>query len=83
MHLFVDVDICLYRNLNGLGGPFPRDLFQDAISLEDVAVERVVDEMDWPLITSEGDIATLLQLVSEDQVSKSLSLYLEYIYVSF
>ena len=65
----------MYSNLNGLGGPFPRDLFQDAISLEDVAVEKVVDEMEWPLIASEGDLATLLQLVSEDQVSKSLSLY--------
>ncbi|KAF8559362.1 hypothetical protein OG21DRAFT_1594769 [Imleria badia] len=61
-------------NLNGLGGPFPRDLFQDAVSLEDVAIERVVDEMEWPLIASEGDIATLLQLISEDQVDFTVDL---------
>ena len=70
-----DVDDRLYSNLNGLGGPFPRDLFQDAVSLEDVAIERVVDEMEWPLIASEGDVATLLQLVSEDQVGTGLSLH--------
>ncbi|KAG8220242.1 hypothetical protein J3R82DRAFT_1283 [Butyriboletus roseoflavus] len=61
-------------NLNCLGGPFPRGLFQDAISLEDIAVERVVDEMEWPLIPSEGDIVTLLQLVSEDQVDFTVDL---------
>ncbi|KAG9314611.1 hypothetical protein JVU11DRAFT_5415 [Chiua virens] len=61
-------------NLNGIGGPFPRDLLQDAISLEDIVVERVVDEMEWPLIASEGDIATLLQLVSEDQIDFTIDL---------
>ncbi|KAF9229607.1 hypothetical protein BS17DRAFT_743885 [Gyrodon lividus] len=61
-------------NLNAIGGPFPRDLFQDAISLEDIAVEKVVDEMEWPLIASEGDVAALLQLVSEDQVDFTVDL---------
>ncbi|KIK99780.1 hypothetical protein PAXRUDRAFT_445053 [Paxillus rubicundulus Ve08.2h10] len=55
-------------NLNAIGGSFPQDFFQDAISLDDIAVEKVVDEMEWPLVASEGDVATLLQLVSEDQV---------------
>ncbi|KAF8845363.1 hypothetical protein BDN67DRAFT_941224 [Paxillus ammoniavirescens] len=61
-------------NLNAIGGPFPRDFFQDAISLDDIAVEKVVDEMEWPLVASEGDIATLLQLVSEDQVDFTVDL---------
>ena len=68
-------DKWLYSNLNGIGGPFPRDLFQDATSLEEVLVERVVDEMEWPLNMSEGDISTLLQLVSEDQASSIPSHY--------
>ncbi|KAF8446218.1 hypothetical protein L210DRAFT_3529314 [Boletus edulis BED1] len=61
-------------NLGDLGGPFPRDMFQDAISLEELAIERVVDEMEWSLTASEGDIATLLQLVSEDQVDFTVDL---------
>ncbi|KAF9243844.1 hypothetical protein BU15DRAFT_86274 [Melanogaster broomeanus] len=61
-------------NLNAIGGPFPRDLFQDATSLEDIAVEKEVDEMEWPLVASEGDLATLLQLVSEDQVDFTVDL---------
>lgn len=83
MHLIRDVDERLYSNLNNIGGPFPRDLFQDATSLEDVVVERVVDEIEWPLITSEGDIAALLQLVSEDQASGSPLYYHHYFDVGF
>ncbi|KIJ68695.1 hypothetical protein HYDPIDRAFT_81586 [Hydnomerulius pinastri MD-312] len=61
-------------NSNAIGGPFTRDVFQDAIALEDIAVEKVVDEMDWPLLASDGDVTTLLQLVSEDQVDFSVDL---------
>ncbi|KAH7883859.1 hypothetical protein F5I97DRAFT_1606122 [Phlebopus sp. FC_14] len=28
-------------------------MFQDAIALEDIALEKVVDEMDWPLLASD------------------------------
>lgn len=39
--------------------------------------------MEWPFITSEGDIAALLQLVSEDQASGSPPCYYQYSDVSF
>lgn len=56
------------NNLNIVGGPFPRDFFQDANTLEDIVREGEVDDMVWSLEAHDGDVATLMQLVSEDQV---------------
>ncbi|KAI6125742.1 hypothetical protein EV401DRAFT_1061909 [Pisolithus croceorrhizus] len=57
------------NNLNIVGGPFPREFFQDANALEDIIGEGEVDDMEWSLEAHDGDVATLMQLVSEDQVS--------------
>lgn len=57
------------NNLNVVGGPFPREFFQDANALEDIVGEGEVDDMEWSLEAHDGDVATLMQLVSEDQVS--------------
>ncbi|KAL4080394.1 hypothetical protein V8B97DRAFT_1863880 [Scleroderma yunnanense] len=56
-------------NLNAIGGPFPSELFQDANALDDIMAEGDIEGMEWSLDAHDGDIATLLQLVSEDQVS--------------
>lgn len=56
------------NNLNIVGGPFPREFFQDANTLEDIVGEGEVDDMEWSLEAHDGDVATLMQLVSEDQV---------------
>ncbi|KAI6046109.1 hypothetical protein EDC04DRAFT_1873655 [Pisolithus marmoratus] len=57
------------NNLNIVGGPFPREFFQDANALEDIVGEGEVDDMEWSLEAHDGDVATLMQLVSENQVS--------------
>ncbi|KAG2123565.1 hypothetical protein DEU56DRAFT_45236 [Suillus clintonianus] len=55
-------------NLNAIGGSIHRDLFQDAVALDEVFAEQV-DSLEWPLLASDGDTAALLQLVSEEQVN--------------
>ncbi|KAG2370198.1 hypothetical protein BDR07DRAFT_1386752 [Suillus spraguei] len=55
-------------NLNAIGGLIHRDLFQDAVALDEVFAEQV-DSSEWPLLASDGDTAALLQLVSEEQVN--------------
>ncbi|KAG2057154.1 hypothetical protein BDR06DRAFT_952287 [Suillus hirtellus] len=55
-------------NLNAIGGSIHGDLFQDAVALDEVFAEQV-DSLEWPLLASDGDIAALLQLVSEEQVN--------------
>ncbi|KAI6123877.1 hypothetical protein EDD16DRAFT_611973 [Pisolithus croceorrhizus] len=57
------------NNLNIVGGPFPREFFQDANALEDIVGEGEVDDMEWSLEAHDGDVAILMQLVSENQVS--------------
>ncbi|KAI6169347.1 hypothetical protein EDD17DRAFT_1518170 [Pisolithus thermaeus] len=60
------------NNLNIVGGPFPREFFQDANALEDIVGEGEVDDMEWSLEAHDGDVAILMQLVSENQVSLQL-----------
>ncbi|KAG2160090.1 uncharacterized protein EDB93DRAFT_1324544 [Suillus bovinus] len=55
-------------NQNAIGGSIHGDLFQDAVALDEVLAEQV-DNMEWPLLASDGDTAALLQLVSEEQVN--------------
>jgi len=57
---------CL-RNQNALGGSIPRDTFLDASAFEDVIFDE--DEWrQWPILSGDGDVAALIQLVSEDKV---------------
>ena len=50
-----------------MGGTVARDIFLDAVALDDVATEGK-DWHPWPLICNDGDTAALVQLVSEDKV---------------
>lgn len=60
----------LYSNQNAIGGSVPRDIFQDAAALEDVL--RQDDDPDawreWSMLSSDGDMAALLNLVSANKV---------------
>jgi hypothetical protein len=55
------------RNQNALGGSIPRDTFQDADALEDIIPDSD-SWQPWPILATDGDIAVLVQLVSEDKV---------------
>ena len=57
----------LCRNQNIIGGPVHRDIFQDAAALEDISAGQDTWR-DWPLVSTDGDVAALIQLVSEDKV---------------
>jgi hypothetical protein len=60
------------RNQALLKGPMPRETFRDASSLEEFWIEQDEEEIewrDWPLLASDGDMAALIELVSEDKVS--------------
>ncbi|PCH33343.1 hypothetical protein WOLCODRAFT_159996 [Wolfiporia cocos MD-104 SS10] len=56
-------------NQNALGGPLAQDIFQDAFALEELLLQ---DENaawhEWSLLSSDGDCAALLELVSEARV---------------
>ncbi|PSR80716.1 hypothetical protein PHLCEN_2v6632 [Hermanssonia centrifuga] len=57
-------------NQNAIGGSIAGELFQDAAALEDLLSQREEEPSwrEWPLIASDGDTATLLQLVSENKI---------------
>ncbi len=64
-------DGCLtsfFRNQNAIGGSVTRDTFQDAISLLEEIDVHDDSWHDWPLTATDGDCATLIELVSEDKV---------------
>ena len=50
-----------------IGGPVHRDIFQDAAALEDISAGQDTWR-EWPLVSTDGDVAALIQLVSEDKV---------------
>nr|GAT43664.1 predicted protein [Mycena chlorophos] len=54
-------------NSNATSGAIQRDTFNDAIALEDISVEDDTWR-EWPLLATDGDIAALVELVSEDKV---------------
>ncbi|KAF8640756.1 hypothetical protein AX17_000406 [Amanita inopinata Kibby_2008] len=54
-------------NQNAIGGTIPRDTFQDAVSLEELAHEDN-SWREWPLLATDGDAAALVQCVSENKV---------------
>jgi oxalate---CoA ligase len=62
---------CL-RNQVLLKGPVPRETFRDASSLEELWIEQDEEEIgwrEWPLLASDGEMASLIELVSENKVS--------------
>jgi len=59
------------RNQNAIGGSISPDTFQDASSLLDVIESSDATWHEWPLTATDGDCATLLQLVSENKVRTS------------
>lgn len=64
------------RNQGLLNGPIPRETFRDASSLEELWIEQDEEETawrEWPLLASDGDMAALIELVSENKVSSSTS----------
>lgn len=65
------------RNQMLLKGPMARETFRDASSLEELWIEE--DEegtewREWPLLATDGDMAALIELVSENKVSFSTSM---------
>lgn len=54
--------------MNALNGIISRDTFQDAAALEDDSAQQDAVWRDWPLLATDGDLANLLQLVSENKV---------------
>ena len=53
----------------------PRETFRDASSLEELWIEQDEEEIEWrewPLLASDGDMAALIELVSENKASFGL-----------
>ncbi|KAH7915130.1 hypothetical protein BJ138DRAFT_998508 [Hygrophoropsis aurantiaca] len=61
-------------NSNAIGGSISRDVFQDACVLEDLSGSQEMEWRDWPLVASDGDVAALLELVSDDKVDFEIDL---------
>ncbi|EIW86464.1 hypothetical protein CONPUDRAFT_86434 [Coniophora puteana RWD-64-598 SS2] len=59
-------------NQNALGGTIAQDTFENAVALPDVLSED--GWADWPLVVEDGDVAGLLQLVSDDKVDFNFDL---------
>ncbi|KAJ3835083.1 hypothetical protein F5878DRAFT_328184 [Lentinula raphanica] len=55
-------------NQNALNGVISQDTFQDAASLEELSAQEDVGWREWPLLATDGDLATLVQLVSENKI---------------
>lgn len=59
------------RNQSAIGGSISPDTFQDALALLDVTESSDATWHEWPLTATDGDCATLLQLVLENKVRPS------------
>lgn len=64
-----------FSNQNAIGGSIPRDTFQDAAALEDILIQDDAWR-EWPLLATDGDLAALIQLVSEHKVCSLFTLHL-------
>jgi len=62
----------LISNQNALGGSIPQEVFQDATTLDVLYQQEAWRE--WPLRASEGDLAMLAQITSEDLVSRPIEI---------
>ena len=56
------------RNQNAIGGSIPGDTFQDAATFEELSVGDGGEWREWPLLTTDGDTAAMIQLVSQNKV---------------
>ncbi|KAH9835845.1 uncharacterized protein C8Q71DRAFT_99456 [Rhodofomes roseus] len=58
-------------NQNAIGGSMPQDVFQDAAALEDVLGQDEDPDAwrEWSLLSSDGDMAALLDLVSINKIN--------------
>ncbi|KAF8203137.1 hypothetical protein BJ912DRAFT_1018924 [Pholiota molesta] len=59
-------------NQNAIGGSITRDTFQDAISLLEEIDPNDNSWHEWPLNATDGDCATLIELISEDKVDLNI-----------
>ena len=57
------------RNQSTLGGPFVQDLFLDAFQCEESYKAAERQWSDWPIVATDGDLAALLQMVSDHEAS--------------
>ncbi|KAI9068032.1 hypothetical protein FKP32DRAFT_1588061 [Trametes sanguinea] len=58
------------NNLNAMGGLLPREVFQDAMALEESLSQQEdpYQWQEWSLLASDGDTALLIELASENKV---------------
>ncbi|TDL28869.1 hypothetical protein BD410DRAFT_738661 [Rickenella mellea] len=56
------------HNQSALGGNILRDTFLDAAQLEDLYAQEQGAWREWPLLSTDGDTAALIQLVSDHKV---------------
>ncbi|OSD05907.1 hypothetical protein PYCCODRAFT_1383895 [Trametes coccinea BRFM310] len=58
------------NNLNALGGQLPREVFQDAMALEESLSQQEdpYQWQEWSLLASDGDTAYLIELASKNKV---------------
>ncbi|KAH7927378.1 hypothetical protein BV22DRAFT_1127415 [Leucogyrophana mollusca] len=61
-------------NSNAIGGSISRGVFQDACTMEDIQAGEEAEWSEWPLVAADGDVAALLELVSEDKVEFDIDL---------
>ncbi|KAJ7456579.1 hypothetical protein FB451DRAFT_1048140 [Mycena latifolia] len=54
-------------NQNAIGGSVSHDTFQDAATLEEISIDDDAWR-EWPLLSTDGDTAALIQLVSDNKV---------------
>ena len=64
----------MHRNQNAIGGSISGDLFQDAAALEEVLIEEadLLTWREWSLLSTDGDTAALIELVSDNRVREIL-----------
>ncbi|KAF7320177.1 B-block-TFIIIC domain-containing protein [Mycena kentingensis (nom. inval.)] len=55
-------------NGNAIGGSVPPETFKDAAELEEISAADTNTWREWPLLSTDGDAAALIQLVSENKV---------------
>ncbi|ESK95510.1 hypothetical protein Moror_12696 [Moniliophthora roreri MCA 2997] len=55
-------------NQNALHGNISQDLFQDASALRELSIQQEGVWREWPLLATDGDLAAMVQLVSDDKV---------------
>ena len=62
-----------------MGGTLPAELYQDATGLEEMLSQEDLSWREWPLLASDGDVAALIELVSDHQVIISGYLTTQYL----